>query len=430
MAQISEIRAREVLDSRGNPTVEADVILDDGSFGTAIAPSGASTGEREAVELRDGGDRFLGKGVQKAVGHVKNDIRDALIGMDAHDQRAIDHMMIELDGTPNKSRLGANAILPVSLAVAKAAASSAGMPLYRYVGGANAHILPLPSMNIINGGAHADNPMDFQEFMIMPLSAESMQEALRIGSEVFHTLRKELAAAGHQTNVGDEGGFAPNVANAREALDFIMSAIKKAGYTAGRDVAIALDPATSEFWDNGAYHYRGENLRRSVEEHIAYLGSLIHDYPIISIEDPMAENDLAGWKQVTLELGAKCQLMGDDNFCTNITILNTGIEEGIANSILIKINQIGTLTETLDTVDRAQKAGYTCMLSHRSGETEDTTVADLAVATNCGQIKTGSLSRSDRTAKYNRMLRIAEELGNSGVFGDPHFMAKARSRFA
>ncbi|MGR3445629.1 MAG: phosphopyruvate hydratase [Thalassococcus profundi] len=433
MTQISDIKAREVLDSRGNPTVEADVILADGAFGSAMVPSGASTGEREALEMRDGGGRFLGKGVQKAVGHINGEIRDTLIGMEAEDQRGCDHAMIDLDGTDNKGRLGANAVLAVSLAVAKAAAASAGVPLYRYVGGANAHVLPIPAMNIINGGAHAANPLDFQEFMVMPVGAPSMAEAIRMGAEIFHTLKKELSKNGHATNVGDEGGFAPDVANAVEALDYVMAAIEKAGFKPGSEVAIALDPATSEFWtdaNGGGYDYKGENLVRSVEEHSQYLQKLVADYPIISIEDAMAENDTAGWQAITKAIGDKCQLVGDDNFCTNVKYLNAGIENGIANSILIKINQIESLTETLDTVDRAHKAGYTCMMSHRSGETEDTTIADLAVATNCGQIKTGSLSRSDRTAKYNRLLRIADELGGSAVYGNPHFVKARAGRFA
>lgn len=424
MTQIKALRAREVLDSRGNPTVQADAVLEDGSFGQATVPSGASTGEREALEKRDGGPRFLGKGVLQAVKAVNGEISSALIGKNALDQRLVDTLMVDLDGTDNKSRLGANALLGVSLAVAKAAAAARSMPLYRYLGGANAHILPVPGMNIINGGAHADNPMDFQEFMIMPIGAKSIFEAVRMGSEVFHTLQKDLKQAGHSTNVGDEGGFAPDFSHAREALDFVVAAIEKAGYAPKKDIAIALDPATSEFFDEGAYHYRGENLVRSPDEHIEYLSELVRDYPIVSIEDPMAENDYSGWQKATERLGAKCQMMGDDNFCTNVAYLQNGIDNNIANSILIKINQIGTLTETLDTVDRAHKAGYTCMISHRSGETEDTTVADLAVATNCGQIKTGSLSRSDRTAKYNRMICIEEELGGSAAYGDFAFLRR------
>lgn len=426
MAGIVNIVGREILDSRGNPTVEADVHLADGAFGTAAVPSGASTGEREAVELRDGGTRYLGRGVTKAVGAINGILRERLIGADAFEQRAIDELMIEMDGTPNKSRLGANAILAVSLAVAKAAAISSGRPLYQYLGGGDAHMLPAPGMNIINGGAHADNPMDFQEFMIMPVGAQNFRHCVQIGAEVFHTLKRLLHAAGHQTNVGDEGGFAPNFASAPEALDFIMKAIEAAGYRPGTDVAIVLDPAPSEFWEDGAYHYRGENLVRSVEDHARYLVQLVDHYPIISIEDPMAENDQIGWRMITEMIGDRCQLTGDDNFCTNIQLLEEGIAAGIANSILIKINQIGTLTEAMDTVVRAHEAGYTSVISHRSGETEDTTIADLAVAVGSGQIKTGSLSRSDRTAKYNRLLRIEEELGSSAVYGDATFLGRAQ----
>ena len=420
--QITNVRGREVLDSRGNPTVQADVQLADGSVGTATVPSGASTGEREAVELRDGGERYLGRGVLKAVGAVNGEIRECLAGRSVFDQRDLDRAMIELDGTPNKSRLGANAILAASLAAARAAAQSLRLPLYRYLGGSNAHILPFPGMNVVNGGAHADNPLDFQEFMIMPVGAESFRHAVQVGAEVFHTLKRLLAAAGHQTNVGDEGGFAPNFSNAREALDFVVKAVEKAGYRPGPDVAILLDPASSEFWEDGAYHYKGEGLVRSVEEHVAYLIDLVRDYPIISIEDPMAENDAEGWKTITGTIGDRCQLTGDDNFCTNERLLEEGIASGIANSILVKVNQIGTLTEAVDTVERARRAGYTAVISHRSGETEDTTIADLAVGLNTGQIKTGSLSRSDRTAKYNRLLVIEEELGESAVYGDRAFL--------
>lgn len=420
--QITNVRGREVLDSRGNPTVQADVRLEDGSIGTATVPSGASTGEREAVELRDGEQRYLGRGVLKAVGAVNEEIQACLIGRSGFDQRAIDRAMIELDGTANKSRLGANALLAVSLAAARAAAQSIGQPLYRYLGGANAHILPYPGMNIVNGGAHADNPMDFQEFMIMPVGAQSFRHAVQMGAEVFHTLKRLLADAGHQTNVGDEGGFAPNFSHAREALDFIMTAIDKAGYRPGTDVAIVLDPASSEFFEGGAYHYRGEGLVRSVEEQVKYLIGLVDDYPIVSIEDPMAENDTEGWKMITEMLGDRCQLTGDDNFCTNETLLDEGIAKGIANSILVKVNQVGTLTEAVETVERARRSGYTAVISHRSGETEDTTIADLVVGLNTGQIKTGSLSRSDRTAKYNRLLVIEEELGASASYGDPTFL--------
>jgi enolase len=416
MSAITQIVASEILDSRGNPTIEVDVVLDDGAYGRAAVPSGASTGANEAHELRDGGKRYLGKGVLKAVAAVDGEIFDSLRGMDAFSQNTIDQTMIALDGTKNKSRLGANAILGVSLAVAKAAAASLGLPLYRYLGGPNARILPAAGMNIINGGAHADNPMDFQEFMIMPVGAPTFAESVRMGAEVFHTLKKELASAGHQTNVGDEGGFAPNVKSATEALDYIMLAIEKAGYAAGKDIAIVLDPAPSEFFEDGAYKYAGEGLTRSVEEHARYLEQLVNKYPIASIEDPMAETDLKGWKLITEMIGKRCQLTGDDVFCTNIDLLNQGIKDGIANSILVKVNQIGTLTEVLQTVDRAHKAGYTVVVSHRSGETEDTTVADLAVATNCGQIKTGSLSRSDRTAKYNRLMRIERELGRDAIY--------------
>ncbi|MBH0239799.1 phosphopyruvate hydratase [Methylobrevis albus] len=411
MTAIIDIVGREILDSRGNPTVEVDVILEDGSFGRAAVPSGASTGAHEAVELRDGGDRYLGKGVMAAVDAVNNEIFEAIGGLDAEDQLKIDEALIELDGTSNKSRLGANAILGVSLAVAKAAAESAGLPLYRYVGGPNARILPVPMMNIINGGAHADNPIDFQEFMIMPVGAESIAEAVRIGSEIFHTLKKGLKTAGHNTSVGDEGGFAPNLASATEALDFVVASIEKAGYRPGEDVYLALDCAATEFFKNGAYVYEGEGVTRSIEEQVDYLASLAAKYPIISIEDGMSEDDWDGWKLLTDKIGSKVQLVGDDLFVTNSKRLRHGIKLGTANSILVKVNQIGTLSETLDAVETAHKAGYTAVMSHRSGETEDSTIADLAVATNCGQIKTGSLARSDRVAKYNQLIRIAEELG-------------------
>ena len=411
MTAIRQISGHEILDSRGNPTVEVDVVLDDGSTASAAVPSGASTGAREAHELRDGGSRFHGKGVLKAVAAINGEIAAALGGMNALSQASIDRTMIALDGTPNKSRLGANAILGVSLAVARAAAASLNLPLYRAVGGTGASLLPAPGMNIINGGAHADNPLDFQEFMIMPVGATTFADAVRMGSEVFHALKAQLMRAGHQTNVGDEGGFAPHIRSAPEAIDAILAAIDAAGYQAGRDLAIVMDPAASEFFDNGAYHYRGENLVRSSEQHLRYLVELVRQYPICAIEDPMAESDIDGWKQITREIGATCQLTGDDVFCTNIDLLDDGIRDGVANAILVKVNQIGTLTEALLTVERAHKAGYAVMMSHRSGETEDTTIADLAVAVGCGQIKTGSLSRSDRTAKYNRLMRIERELG-------------------
>ena len=418
MTAIADIMGREILDSRGNPTVEVDVLLEDGSLGRAAVPSGASTGAHEAVELRDGDKkRYLGKGVTKAVGAVNGEIFDAIGGMDAEAQAQIDRTMIALDGTPNKSRLGANAVLGVSLAVAKAAAISRGLPLYRYVGGTAARLLPVPMMNIVNGGAHADNPIDFQEFMIMPVGAPSFREGLRMGVEVFQTLKKALHDAGHNTNVGDEGGFAPNLKSAEEALDFVMKAIEKAGYKPGDDVAIALDPASTEFFKNGAYVYEGENKTRSIKEQAQYLGELVSRYPIVSIEDGMAEDDFDGWKQATDLIGSKCQLVGDDLFVTNVKRLSDGIKRGLGNSILIKVNQIGTLTETLAAVEMAHKAGYTAVMSHRSGETEDSTIADLAVATNCGQIKTGSLARSDRTAKYNQLLRIEEELGDDAQYG-------------
>ncbi|HEY0066253.1 MAG TPA: phosphopyruvate hydratase [Flavisolibacter sp.] len=417
MIAIASVKGREVLDSRGNPTVEVEVLLEDGSQGRAIVPSGASTGTHEAVELRDGDkSRYLGKGVRKAVNAVNTEIGDAIIGMDAEAQTEIDELLIKLDGTDNKGRLGANAILGVSLAVAKASAASLNIPLYRYVGGISAHLLPVPMMNIINGGMHADNPIDFQEFMIMPLGAPTLADGVRMGSEVFHTLRKALADAGHQTNVGDEGGFAPNLKSAEEALDFIMRSIEKAGYKPGEDIAIALDPAASEFFKNGVYDYSGENLKRSVEEHVKYMAGLTTQYPIVSLEDPIAEDDYEGWKMLTDMIGKKCQLVGDDVFVTNAARLSDGIRQGIANSILIKVNQIGTLTETLRTIETAHKAGYTSVMSHRSGETEDVTIADLAVACNCGQIKTGSLSRSDRTAKYNQLIRIEDELGAQATY--------------
>jgi len=424
MTAITDIIAREILDSRGNPTVEVDVVLEDGSMGRAAVPSGASTGAHEAVELRDGGVRYLGKGVQKAVDAVNGEIFDAVGGMDAELQRHIDDTMIELDGTPNKSRLGANAILGVSLAIAKASAQAAGLPLYRYVGGANAHILPVPMMNIINGGAHADNPIDFQEFMIVPVGAPSLRDAVRMGSEVFHTLKKRLGAAGHNTNVGDEGGFAPNLKSAKAALDFIMSSVEHAGYKPGEDVAIALDAASTEFFKDGSYVYEGEKKTRNPKTQAKYLASLCADYPIVSVEDGMAEDDWEGWKILTDLIGDKVQLVGDDLFVTNSARLKDGINMGVANSILVKVNQIGTLSETLDAVEMAHKAGYTAVMSHRSGETEDSTIADLAVATNCGQIKTGSLARSDRLAKYNQLIRIEEELGMQARFAGSSVFAK------
>ena len=417
MTAIVDIIGREILDSRGNPTVEVDVLLADGTLGRAAVPSGASTGAHEAVELRDGDKkRYFGKGVQKAVAAINGEIFDAIGGMEAEGQSKIDEALIALDGTPNKARLGANAILGVSLATAKAAAASSGLPLYRYVGGAPARLLPVPMMNIVNGGVHADNPIDFQEFMIMPVGAPSFREALRMGVEVFQTLKKALAEAGHNTNVGDEGGFAPNLPSADAALGFVMKAIETAGYRPGEDIALTLDPASTEFFKQGAYHYEGEGKVRSPDEQAKYLAELVARYPIVSIEDGMAEDDFAGWKTLTDLIGKKCQLVGDDLFVTNVTRLADGIRRGLANSILIKVNQIGTLTETLAAVEMAHKAGYTAVMSHRSGETEDATIADLAVATNCGQIKTGSLARSDRTAKYNQLLRIEEELGPQAKF--------------
>jgi enolase len=416
MTAIVDIIGREILDSRGNPTVEVDVVLEDGSRGRAAVPSGASTGAHEAVELRDGGTRFLGKGVRKAIDAVNGEIFDAIGGMDAEAQVKIDETLIALDGTPNKARFGANAILGVSLASAKAAAVSCDAPLYRYVGGVGARLLPVPMMNIVNGGVHADNPIDFQEFMIMPVGATSFAEALRMGAEVFHTLRSALKQAGHNTNVGDEGGFAPNLPSASAALDFVMQAIDKAGCAAGKDIVLALDCAATEFFKNGGYHYEGEGRSRSIAEQVDYLAGLVDHYPIVSIEDGMAEDDWEGWKLLTDKIGSRCQLVGDDLFVTNVTRLSDGIRKGVGNSILVKVNQIGTLTETLAAVEMAHKAGYTAVMSHRSGETEDSTIADLAVATNCGQIKTGSLARSDRTAKYNQLLRIEEELGTQAKY--------------
>lgn len=416
MTAIIDIVGREILDSRGNPTVEVDVYLEDGSFGRAGVPSGASTGAHEAVELRDGGSRYQGKGVLKAVASVNGELLEALGGMDAEDQIALDEAMIALDGTPNKARLGANAILGVSLASAKAAAMSCGLPLYRYVGGTQAHILPTPMMNIINGGMHADNPIDFQEFMIIPIGAPSLGEAVRYGAEIFHTLKKRLKDAGHNTNVGDEGGFAPNILSAEAALEFIVESIEQAGFKAGNDVAIGLDCAATEFYKDGQYVYSGEGKSRTPHEQAKYLQSLINKFPIISIEDGMAEDDWEGWKYLTDLVGKKCQLVGDDLFVTNSARLRDGIKMGVANSLLVKVNQIGTLSETLDAVETAHKAGYTTVMSHRSGETEDFTIADLAVATNCGQIKTGSLARSDRLAKYNQLIRIEEELGTQAKY--------------
>ena len=417
MSAILDITAREILDSRGNPTIEVDVVLEDGSMGRAAVPSGASTGAHEAVELRDGdASRYGGKGVLKAVYGVNGEIYDALVGMDATQQVEVDAILINLDGTPNKARLGANAILGVSLAVAHAAADSVGQPLYRYIGGTSARVLPVPMMNIINGGEHADNPIDIQEFMIMPVAADSIADAVRIGAEIFHTLKKELSAAGHNTGIGDEGGFAPNLSSTTEALDFIMKSIEKAGYTPGEDVYLALDCASSEYYKGGVYDMKGEGKKLSSAENAAYLAALVDAYPIISIEDGMDEDDWEGWKALTDLVGDRCQLVGDDLFVTNPVRLADGIDQGVANSILVKVNQIGTLTETLTAVDMAHRARYTSVMSHRSGETEDTTIADLAVATNCGQIKTGSLSRSDRLAKYNQLIRIEEELGESAVY--------------
>ena len=416
MSAIVDIIGRQIFDSRGNPTVEVDVVLEDGTMGRAAVPSGASTGAHEAVELRDGGDRYKGKGVGKAVAAVNGPIFDAIGGMDATLQAKIDATMIELDGTANKGKLGANAILGVSLAVAKAAAIYSGMPLYRYVGGTNAHILPVPMMNIINGGAHADNPIDIQEFMIMPVGAESIADAVRMGSEIFHTLKSALHKAGHSTSVGDEGGFAPALRSTTEALDFIMSAISSAGYAPGENVYLALDCAASEYYKDGKYELVGEGKSLTSEQNADYIDNLVSNYPIISVEDGMHEDDWDGWKIMTEKIGGKCQLVGDDLFVTNTARLRDGIKMGVANSILVKVNQIGSLTETLDAVETAHRAGYTAVMSHRSGETEDATIADLAVATNCGQIKTGSLARSDRLAKDNQLIRIEEELGAQAVY--------------
>jgi enolase len=417
MTAIIDIHGREILDSRGNPTVEVDILLEDGSFGRAAVPSGASTGAHEAVELRDGDKgRYLGKGVLKAVDAVNGAIADALLGIDAEDQREIDQAMIALDGSDNKANLGANAILGTSLAVAKAAANARGLPLYSYIGGVSAHVLPVPMMNIINGGEHADNPIDFQEFMVMPVGAPTLAEAVRWGSEIFHTLKKGLHDKGLATAVGDEGGFAPNLASTRDALDFIMASIDKAGFKAGEDVVLALDCAATEFFKGGKYEISGEGLSLSPTEMAGYLADLCDAYPIRSIEDGMGEDDFEGWKALTDLVGDKVQLVGDDLFVTNPKRLAMGIEKGLANSLLVKVNQIGTLTETLEAVSMAHRAGYTAVMSHRSGETEDSTIADLAVATNCGQIKTGSLARSDRLAKYNQLIRIEEELGDSAHY--------------
>jgi len=416
MTAIVDIHAREILDSRGNPTVEVDATLETGTFGRAAVPSGASTGAHEAVERRDGGPRFGGRGVRQAVEAVNGEIFDALSGFDAEDQLAIDRLLVELDGTPNKGRLGANAILGVSLACAKAAAAEASLPLYRYVGGVFARTLPVPMMNIINGGVHADNLIDIQEFMVMPVGASSATEAIRVGSEIFHNLRRQLAEAGHNTNVGDEGGFAPNLASTDAALGFIMRAIEAAGYHPGDEVMLALDPAASEFYREGAYQLAGEGKTLEAAGLVEYWADLVRRYPIVSIEDGMAEDDWDGWRLLVRELGGSVQLVGDDVFVTNPGRLRDGINRGIANALLVKVNQIGTLSETLDAVEIAQRAGWGTVFSHRSGETEDTTIADLAVATNCGQIKTGSLSRSDRLAKYNQLIRIEEQLGASGVF--------------
>ena len=425
MSAIVDIHAREILDSRGNPTVEADVVLQSGAFGRAAVPSGASTGVHEAVELRDGDKkRYGGKGVEKAVNNVNEEIYDALAGLDAEDQIAIDQAMIDLDGTENKGRLGANAILAVSLAVAKAQAEEAGLPLYRYLGGTMARTLPVPMMNILNGGAHADNPIDIQEFMIMPVSASSIKEAVRMGAEIFHTLKKNLKAAGHNTNVGDEGGFAPNLQSAEEALTFIVNSIKDAGFKPGEDVDLAIDAASSEFYENGKYEMKGEGKSYTNAQMVEFYKDLCNRFPIFSIEDGMAEDDWEGWKMLTDAIGDKVQLVGDDLFVTNPKRLAMGIEKGVANSILVKVNQIGSLTETMKAVDLAQRNKYTAVLSHRSGETEDTTIADIAVATNCGQIKTGSMSRTDRMAKYNQLIRIEEELGDMAVYAGKSILKK------
>lgn len=426
MTAIIDVHARQILDSRGNPTVEVDVLLDDGSFGRAAVPSGASTGAHEAVEKRDGDkSRWLGKGVEGAVDAVNGEIAEAVLGLDAEDQADLDRTMIELDGTANKGRLGANAILGVSLAAAKAAADARGLPLYRYVGGVNAHVLPVPMMNIINGGEHADNPIDFQEFMIVPVGAENIVEAVRCGSEIFHTLKKKLHEKGMATGVGDEGGFAPNIASTTEALDFIMASIEAAGYTPGDDVMLALDCAATEYFKDGAYKMVGEGKTLSSVQNAEFLAKLAADYPIFSIEDGMAEDDFEGWKAITDLVGDKVQLVGDDLFVTNPQRLAMGIEKGLANSLLVKVNQIGTLTETLEAVSLAQRSSYTAVMSHRSGETEDATIADLAVATNCGQIKTGSLARSDRLAKYNQLIRIEEELGDAAVYAGRSVLRRA-----
>ncbi len=416
MSSIVHVSARQILDRRGNPTIEVDVVLDDGSFGRAAVPSGASTGAHEAVELRDGGKPYLGKGVLRAVENVNTAIFSEIEGLDALDQLGLDRTMIALDGTPNKSRLGANAILGVSLAAAKAAAESSELPLFKYVGGPNAHVLPVPMRNIINGGAHADNPIDMQEFMILPVGAPTFADAVRIGSEVFHTLRKQLAADGHNTNVGDEGGFAPNLSSAEAALGYIMASIEKAGYRPGEDVCLGLDCAATEYFKGGKYVMSGEGKTLSSDENARYLEDLASRFPLITVEDGMAEDDWDGWKALTEAIGRKVQLVGDDLFVTNTERLRSGIKMGVANAILVKVNQIGSLSETLDAVDTAHRAGYTSVMSHRSGETEDSTIADLAVACNCGQIKTGSLSRSDRLAKYNQLLRIEEQLGDSAVY--------------
>ena len=425
MSAIIDIHAREILDSRGNPTVEADVVLQSGAFGRAAVPSGASTGVHEAVELRDGDKkRYMGKGVEKAVANVNDVIYDALAGLEAEDQIEIDNTMINLDGTENKGKLGANSILAVSLAVAKAQAEEAGLPLYRYLGGTMARTLPVPMMNIVNGGKHADNPIDIQEFMIMPVSAPSIKEAIRMGAEIFHTLKKNLKAAGHNTNVGDEGGFAPNLKSAEEALSFIVKAISDAGFKPGDDVVLAIDSASSEFYENGKYEMKGEGKSYTSAQMVEFYKDLCSRFPIFSIEDGMAEDDWEGWKMLTDTLGDKVQLVGDDLFVTNPKRLAMGIEKGVANSILVKVNQIGSLTETMKAVDLAQRNKYTAVLSHRSGETEDTTIADIAVATNCGQIKTGSMSRTDRMAKYNQLIRIEEELGDMAVYAGKSILKK------